>query len=130
MNKTFCSNPHALHFTPIEEKPSPDSLETPSPAPYSFCIFKRAISHCRQTAQGRLLGIDWSARIIHAGTFQEKTNDKNIHPFSFKCTVWKDQAGLLPWKPAPKWLLQHHIMSRLLILNMARCFVAKGVLLI
>lgn len=89
MNQTPFSNPHAMHFTPIEEKPSPDLLETLSPAPYSFCTF-RAISHYRQTAQGRLLSIDWSAKIRHAGTFQENTNYKNSHLFSFKCTLWND----------------------------------------
>lgn len=41
MNQTLCSNLHALHFTPIEEKPSLDPLETLSPATHSFCIFKR-----------------------------------------------------------------------------------------
>lgn len=41
MNQAPFSNPHVLCFTPIEEKPSPDPLETLPPAPYSFCIFKR-----------------------------------------------------------------------------------------
>ena len=122
----FLLQPSCSALTPMAESASPKTL---SPASYSLCIFKTgqlAIT-VRQHRQ-RLLGIDLKGRSPHAGTFQDNTNDKNRHQFSFKYTLRNDQAGLQPCRPGPKWSLQHHV-SRLLILNTARCSMAKAVLL-
>ena len=120
------SNPHALCA-------HSHGRETISKTPLSSTLFSvhlqnRATSHYSQATQARHLEIDWKGSSTHTGTFQDNTNDKNRHLFSFKYTLWNDQAGLQPCRPAPKRSFQHH-MSRPLILNTAKCWMAKAVLL-